>query len=439
MKCWLAINGNRATVRSFLFHVFTVVASVATVSGPNRLLAAPVEPVWSLVQKEKPAVVETLRELVSIESQSRDREGLDKIAEVIATRLTALGGKVEFFEPGADSVKMIDTPERIGRAVVARFEGTGTRKVMLLAHMDTVYARGTLAKRPFKVEGDKAYGPGVADDKGGVAAILHSLAILKAMGFRGYKTLTVVVNGDEEVSTPGARNLITRLGSESDVVLSCESTPAPKDGLAITTAGIGAATIVVHGRAAHAGVNPEDGRNALMELAHQMIATKDLSDPSKGIKFNWTLARAGTVRNAIPDTATANADVRVRRVGDYDGIEKAFREGVSKGHLIPDTTVEASFERRRPPLEINDRQRAMVKRAQAVYAEIGKTLGVDDTGKGGGTDAAFAALSGKPVVVEGFGLMGWGIHSQEAEYVELDSVAPRLYLLTRMIVETSKE
>jgi glutamate carboxypeptidase len=262
--------------------------------------------------------------------------------------------------------------------------------------------------------------------------------MLRSMGFHGYKSLTVVVNGDEEVSTPGARNLITRLGSESDVVLSCESTPVPKDELAITTAGIGAATLVVHGRAAHAGVNPEDGRNALLELAHQMIATKDLSDPSKGIKFNWTLARAGTVRNAIPDTATANADVRVRRVADYDGIERAFREGVAKDHLIPDTTVEASFERRRPPLEINDRQRTMVKRAQTIYAEIGKKLGVDDTGKGGGTDAAFAALSGKPVVLEGFGLMGWGIHSQEAEYVELDSVAPRLYLLTRMIVETSK-
>jgi len=401
--------------------------------------AAPVEPVWSLAQKEKPAMVETLRELVNIESASRDREGLDRIAELIAARLSALGGKVEFFEAGADAVKMIDTPEKIGRAVVARFEGTGTRRIMLLAHMDTVYARGTLAKRPFRVEGDKAYGPGAADDKSGVAVILHTLAVLKTMGFRGYKTLTVAINGDEEVSTPGARDLITRLGSEQDVVLSCESTPAPKDELAITTAGIGAATIVVHGRAAHAGMNPEDGRNALLELAHQMLATKDLSDPSKGIKFNWTLARAGTVRNAIPDTATANADVRVRRVADYDGIEKAFREGVAKSHLIPDTKVEASFERRRPPLEINDRQRALVKRAQGIYAEIGKTLGVDDSGKGGGTDAAFAALSGKPVVVENFGLMGYGQHSQEAEYVELDSVAPRLYLLARMVMETAKE
>src|SRR5215467_3125233 len=118
-------------------------AALVAISVPLVATAAPVEPVWSLAQKEKPAVVETLRELVGIESASRDREGLDRIAEVIAARLMALGGKVEFFEPGADSVKMIDTPEKIGRAVVARFEGTGTRKIMLLAHMDSVYARGT--------------------------------------------------------------------------------------------------------------------------------------------------------------------------------------------------------------------------------------------------------------------------------------------------------
>src|SRR5262249_39738518 len=147
------------------------------------------------------------------------------------------------------------------------------------------------------------------------------------------------------------------------------------------------------------------------------------------------IAQAGTVRNAIPAVATATADVRIRRVADYDAIEKAFRDGVGKSHLIPDTTVEATFERRRPPLEINDRQRALVKKAQAIYAELGRQLGVDDSGKGGGTDAAFAALSGKPVVLENFGFAGNGMHSQEAEFVELDSIAPRLYLLTRMIVE----
>src|SRR5581483_9024327 len=297
-------------------NVLVLLLCLGVASGA---LASPSEPAW-------------------IESGSRDREGLDRISSLIAGRLSALGGSVELVEAGADATRLFDTPERIGRTVVARFQGTGTKKVMLLAHMDTVYARGTLAKRPFRIEGTKAYGPGVADDKGGVAVILHALNVLKQMGYRDYKTITVVINADEEVSTPGARNLITRIASEHDVVLSCEPTPAPKDELAITTAGIGAATIVVHGRAAHAGVNPEDGRNALYELAHQILATRDLGDPSKGIKFNWTVAQAGTVRNAIPDRAQANADVRIRRVADYDAIEKAFRDGIAKGHLIPDTT-----------------------------------------------------------------------------------------------------
>jgi len=401
--------------------------------------SAPVEPVYSLVRKEKPALIATLRQLVSIESGSRDREGLDTIAGVLKDRLAALGGKVELVEAGADAVRLFDTPPRIGRAVLAQFEGTGRRKIMLLAHMDTVYPRGTLAKRPFRVEGSRAYGPGVADEKGGVAVILHGLAILKELGFREYGTLTVLINGDEEISTPGARALITRLASQHDLVFSCEPSPAPKDELALATSGIAAATIGVRGRPAHAGVNPEDGRNALLELAHQLLQTQGLGDPSRGIKFNWTIASAGTTRNVIPDAATASADVRVRRIADFDAVEQAFRAAIAKGHFVPDTNVEATFERRRPPLEVTDRSRALAKRAQAIYAELGKQLGVDESSKGAGTDAAFAALSGKPVVLENFGLVGFGYHSPDAEYVELESIEPRLYLMTRLIMDSSRE
>lgn len=413
--------------------------ALAACAGSGAALAAPVQPLRDLVSKEKPAVVETLRQLVGIESASRDREGLDRIARLLADRLEALGGKVELVEAGEGSVKLFDTPPRPGKAVVARFEGTGKRSVLLLAHMDTVYPRGTLAKRPFRIEGSRAYGPGVADEKGGVAVLLHALALLRQMGFRDYSRLTVILNGDEEISTPAARGLITRLAAEHDVVLSCEPSSAPKDEIAVVTSGIGAATLVVHGRAAHAGVNPEDGRNALLELAHQMLASSGLSDPSRGIKFNWTVAQAGTTRNVIPDTATANADVRVRHVADYDAIEKAFREAVAKDKLVPDTTVEASFERRRPPLEENERSLALARKAQDIYAELGKALAVDRSGRGAGTDAGFASLSGKPAVLENFGLLGFGYHSSDAEYVDLDSIEPRLYLLTRMIVESARQ
>jgi len=261
------------------------IASFALATCSLAAAAEPVEAVYSLVRKEKPAVVETLRQLVGIESGSRDREGLDRIAEVLKDRLAALGGQVELMEAGADAVKLFDTPPRTGRTVVARFEGTGTRKIMLLAHMDTVYPRGTLAKRPFRIEGSRAYGPGVADEKGGVAVVVHALAVLKSLGFREYGMLTVLINGDEELSTPGARNLITRLAAQHDVVFSCEPSPAPKDELALATSGIAAATLTVRGRPAHAGVNPEDGRNALLELAHQLLQTRDqvqLDDRQRG-------------------------------------------------------------------------------------------------------------------------------------------------------------
>jgi glutamate carboxypeptidase len=401
--------------------------------------AAPLEPVFRAVHAERSAAIETLGQLVGIESGSRDKEGLDRIAALLRERLSVLGGSVEVVDPGPDAVKLFDTPPQIGRIVVARFEGRGARKILLLAHMDTVYPRGTLLRRPFRIEGHRAYGPGVADEKGGVTVVLHALAALKALGFRDYGRLTVVVNGDEEVSSPGARNLITRLAAEHDVVFSCEPTPAPRDEVALATSGIAAATLVVHGRAAHAGVNPEGGRNALLELAHQVLQTRGLGDPARGIKFNWTIANAGTTRNVIPDTATASADVRVRRIADFDVIERAFREGVSRSHLVPETKVEATFERRRPPLEATDRSRALARKAQAVYAELGKELGVDESSKGAGTDAAFAALSGKPAVLENFGLQGFNYHSSEAEFVELDSIEPRLYLLTRMIMEASRE
>ena len=245
------------TLRLHRLSAVIVVALAATVTGAAG--AEPVELVLSLVQKEKPAVIETLQQLVLIELGSRDKEGLDKLAMLLRDRLAALDGDVELVEPGADRVRLHDTPEAIGKAVVARFSGDGTRRILLLAHMDTVYPPGTLAKRPFRIEGTRAYGPGIADDKGGVALILHTMAILKALDFRDYKTITVAINGDEEISTPGARNLITRLGAEHDLVFSCEPTPSPKDQLALATSGIAAATLTVRGRSSHAGVNPGGG------------------------------------------------------------------------------------------------------------------------------------------------------------------------------------
>ncbi|MBY0265236.1 MAG: M20/M25/M40 family metallo-hydrolase [Burkholderiales bacterium] len=411
-------------------------------AGLGMAAMAPAQPmpeVQALVAKEKAPMLDTMKALVEIESGSADREGLDRIAALIGQRLQALGGKVEYIEAGADIYKMFDTPDKPGKTVRAIFTGKGTRKILLLAHMDTVYPRGMLAQQPFKVDGERAYGLGIADDKQGVAMILHAIRVLNAMNFRDYGTLTVLINGDEEISSPGSRHLITKMGAEHDAVLSFEGGGGPTaDQIRLATSGIGAATINVRGRGSHAGSAPERGVNALYELAHQVMQARDLSKPEVGTQVNWTLARAGVVRNMIPPGAQAQADIRVDIVADLDGIENTLRERI-KNKLLPESEVTLEFERRRPPLQATEASRALGAHAAKIYTELGQKLIVRDRPTGGGTDAAFAALSQKSPVLEGFGLRGFGAHTTDAEYVLIGSIEPRMYLAVRMIMDIAQD
>lgn len=399
--------------------------------------AQPVEPVQAQARANKAPLLDTLKELVSIESGSRDLEGLGRLADLIAGKLRALGGNVELVD-STEIYKMEDTPEKTGRMVRATFRGTGGRKILMIAHMDTVYLQGMLARQPFRIDGDRAYGLGISDDKQGIAVILHTVAMLQALNFREYGTLTVLVNADEEISSPASRALLTRLGAEHDATLSFEASRVESDKLALATAGIASVTLKVIGKASHAGGAPHLGINALYELAHQMLQTRDLSDPATGVKMNWTVARGGINRNVIPPAAEAIADVRVLRVADYDRIETAVRERIRK-QLLPDAKVELTFERRRPPLEASPASVAMARHAQGIYRELGMELVVDAVAEGGGTDAAFAALKTQNAVVERFGLRGFGAHSSSDEYVLISSIEPRLYLAARLIMDLSRD
>jgi len=399
--------------------------------------AAPLEPVLEAAQREKPLLLDTLRQLVAIESGSRELQGLEQAAKLISDRLRSLGGKVELVDTNVEVYRMEDTPEKVGKAVRATFNGTGTARILLIAHMDTVYPAGMLAKQPFEIRDDKAYGLGIADDKAGVAVILHTVAMLKSLNYDKFGRLTVLINGDEEISSPGSRAMLTRLGGEHDVVMSFEGAGVRNDGLSLATAGIASVNLTVKGRASHAGSSPELGVNALYELSHQLLQMRDLSDPAHGVKVNWTMANAGITRNMIPPFATASADVRVLRVADYDGVEKKLRERI-QNKLLPGSQVELVFERRRPPLESTAASKAFATHAQGVYAELGLTLHVSGSAGGGGTDAAFASLATKAAVVERFGLQGFGAHTTDAEFVLLSSIEPRLYLAARMVMEASE-
>ena len=394
------------------------------------------EPLFSLAHQERPALLDTLKEFVNIESGSQNFEGLGRLAAVIAEKFKNLGGQVEVID-SVDVYKMADTPKQIGKTVRATFTGGGTQKILLIAHMDTVYPTGMLSKQPFRIEGNRAYGLGIADDKQGIALIVHTISLLKAVNFRAYGEITVLINGDEEISSPGSRSLITKLGAEHDAVFSLESSRTDLDKISLATSGIGAVTLTVQGRAAHSGFSPEQGVNALYELAHQILQTRDLSNPATGVKMNWTLANAGTTRNMIPPNAQATADIRVLRVADYNTIEKSVRERLHN-QLLPEAKVELSFERRRPPLEVSAASRALAQHAQKIYRELGRKLFVDDQPEGGGTDAAFAALNTRAPVLERLGLQGYGEHSADAEYILIDSIEPRLYLLARLIMEISQ-
>ncbi|HUP28993.1 MAG TPA: glutamate carboxypeptidase [Usitatibacter sp.] len=412
--------------------------AAALVAFATVASAQPVENVMSRVKAHKQPFLDTLKELVGIESGSDDREGLDRISEVVARELRALGGEVRLIEPGSDTYRMHDTPAKVGRMVHATFKGTGTKKIMMIAHMDTVYKRGMLARQPFRVDGDKAYGLAIADDKQGIAMIIHAIGVLKDIGFREYGMLTVLINGDEEISTPGARNEMTRLGADHDVTMSFEASRSYSDKLSLATSGVGSVLIHVKGKASHSGSGPERGVNALVELANQVLLMKDLGPRGDGMQLNWTGAKAGSgSHNIIPEDAEAHADVRVDGLDGFDRMEKAVKERMAK-QIVPNAKVELVFERRRPPLVLNDASRTVAEHAKKVYAEIGKTLVIDLQSEGGGTDAAFAGLQTKNAVIERFGAQGFGTHTADNEYILMDSIEPRMYLAARMVMDIAQ-
>lgn len=389
-------------------------------------------------QAEVPALLKTLEALVGLESGSRDLEGLNRLAGVLAERLKQAGMQVELKANKAPDFHPQLKGATLGPSVYATRQGKGQKKVLLIAHMDTVYPRGMVAKQPFRIDGDRAYGLGIADDKQGVALILHTVEMLARNGFADYAQLGVLINGDEEIGSPGSNPLITQLGTEYDAVFSFEgggsATADGRDMVRLATSSIAIVEMKVTGKASHAGAAPHLGRNALYELSHQMLKSRQFGDPAKGLQINWTVANAGGSRNVIPAEATAIADVRSLTNQDLDLMEAALRKSITE-KLIPDTTVELTFYRSRPAFVANAAARALAAHAVGVYGELGLGIDIRDRATGGGTDAAFAGLRPRGGVLESFGLRGFGSHSNNDEYVLVSNVAPRLYLATRMVMD----
>ena len=414
--------------RSPLAH-FIAVALVALTGAAHAQQRD--DAVFKAAQAAQPAVIETLQKLVLIESGSANLPGLAKVADYAQARLNALGAQTE-------RIKASDSERVMVKGV---FKGQGRLKAMLMAHMDTVYPDGILASQPYKLEGNRLYGPGIADDKGGIAVILHALGVLNSLAWNDYAAVTVLFNPDEEIGSGGSGALIQALAAEHDVVLSYEPTAAKSmakvEGVLLAAAGIATATMEVKGRASHAGAAPDEGRNALMELSHQMLATQDIAKNIPGAQLNWTYAQGGSVRNQIPAQAMATADVRLLKPDAAEKLQAALVAKTQESHRVPDTHVHVSLEVGRPPYVAGERGMALAQRARAIYAELdGRPLFFHPV-TGGGTDAGFASGSGKAAVLESLGLAGWGFHAKD-EYIEIDSIVPRLYLTSRLLQELAK-
>lgn len=406
------------------FRTLVSVAALALATGASA--QARDDALLAATTAEQAAAVKTLEKLVNIETGTGNAEGLSALAQHLELELKSLGATVTRHKAEGAAV---------GDNLVGRLQGKGGKNILLMAHMDTVYAKGALEKAPFRIDGNRAFGPGIADDKGGITVILHTLKVLKARGFDGFSTISVLFNTDEERGSIGSRELIRRLARQHDYVMSFEPTVAMKELVILGTSGTVGVEVKIKGRASHAGAAPELGVNALTEAADLILRTQDIDNKTTGLRFNWTLAKAGNVSNIIPDEAVIQADMRYATIADFDAAIHKLEAAVAKKRLA-DTQIDIRVGHGMPAFNAGPAGRKLVDKAVGIYKELGAELATVDR-TGGGTDAAWAAQDGTPVI-ESMGLPGWNFHSNQAEFVMIDAIPRRLYLVSRMVMDLAQ-
>jgi len=399
-----------------------------TVSLCALLLALPAaaapkrnEKVFAAVQANRNEFLNLLRDIVNIDSGTGDVAGGEKVQALLAPRLTALGGAVR-----REKAEAPDLPDNL----VASFHGTGKGRILVIAHIDTVFGPGTVAQRPFSIQGDRAHGPGVGDEKAGVVNAVMALKILHDTGFKNFATITLLIESSEERGSPGTTKLIQTLAAQHDVEFNMEPGDAP-DVITVWRKGSANVVIRVKGRAAHAGVAPQDGRNAATELIHQLDGMREAAPLSgDGPTLNLTLLKAGDRSNIIPDNAEATLSLRIRKPEEREQVLDKLRAAATKT-AVPDTSVTVTAPAGYPPLIETADVDALADRAGKIYAEIGKQIGRG--GNGGASESAVVQAVGTPAL-DGLGLVGGDFHTDH-EWVDLNSLTPRLYLITRLLMD----
>jgi glutamate carboxypeptidase len=360
------------------------------------------------LQEGLPAMTASLAELVGAESPSADREATRSCGRALERQVAEL----------------LDTPaeriERDGRTHL-RWRFGGPTRVLLLGHLDTVWPLGTLARWPFAVEGTHATGPGCFDMKAGLVQGLFAIAELSDR--RG---VSLLVTSDEEVGSPSSRTLIeeSALGAEAVLVLE----PSADGALKTSRKGTSNYVLSVAGRAAHAGLEPEKGANAGLELARQLLALEPLGSPADGTTVTPTTLTAGTTSNTVPASASACIDVRATSVEEQQRVDAALRALLPQ---LPGTSLEVSGGPNRPPLPTaaaDDLFRLAVDVATRLGLPTLRAVGV-----GGGSDGNFTAAMGVPTL-DGLGPVGSGAHA-EGEHVVLSAMPERAALVSLLLTE----
>ncbi len=368
------------------------------------------------LKRNRAAMLATLGRLVRVESPSTDKPALDRFARLLAAECRRAGAKVQ-----------LSRQKKAGDHVLATFfSSTRGRPILILGHYDTVYPLGTLARMPFRVRDARAWGPGTLDMKSGIVIALAAIQSLRAARIPPAGPVHCLFTSDEEIGSHHSRALIERLARRSRAVLVLE--PAAGQGGKLKTArkGTGEIELTVRGKSAHAGLNPEEGINAIHELALQIERIRGFNDPASGATVNVGVVEGGTRSNVIPDSARALIDLRVVHVEDADPLERRFS---SLQPILPGAQIEVRGGFSRPPMERTPQVAALFAAARRIGEMIG--LQLEETAVGGGSDGNFTAALGVPTL-DGLGGVGTGAHSPD-EFVFVDSLAERAALLALLL------
>lgn len=347
-----------------------------------------------------------------IESCTDDRAGLVEFTTLLANRLSTLGLTVE--QIGPDATRLW-----------ARWETGQGAPILLIGHADTVYPRGTLAKQPIVQKEGKLFGPGVFDMKGGLLSMCAAIEALQALGRSPSRPIWLLITDDEEIGSPQSRQYIEQLARQAGTALILE--PAtPQGALKTARKGVGRFELEITGRAAHAGVAPQEGRSALIELAHQLLWLQSLNDDMAGTTINVGVVEGGTAANVVPAHAHAQIDLRVWTKAEGERITGLIEE---RGAVTPDVTVRYSGGLRNPPMERTVAIAELFAHARQCAHELGFT--VEEASTGGGSDGNFTASLGLPTL-DGLGMAGDGAHATH-EHIIIDEFPRRVALLARLL------